>query len=262
MIILYHGGGATLTEVMGSSLTQDEWSNKRTVVRRLLIANGETRAAELMDRYPFELVDGTNAFGDEFSVLYARVPMKSYLELKEMESTRENSVAFRQIAATISELTPYVRFIAVTLDTNERVEEVTQPVLKVTSEAVEAALADAEELIRTEGPSHAVDRVHTALHGYLRAVLQQDNITFDSEASITALFKLLREKHPAFHYLGPRSSDIAKVSGSLSTIIDSLNTLRNKASGAHPTEHLDDPEAMLVINAVRAILRYVDEKLA
>ena len=127
---------------------------------------------------------------------------------------------------------------------------------------MEAALADAEELIRTEGPSHAVDRVHTALHGYLRAVLQEDNITFDSETSITALFKLLREKHPAFHHLGPRPSDIARVSGSLTTIIDSLNTLRNKASGAHPTEHLDDPEAMLVINAVRAILRYVDEKLS
>jgi hypothetical protein len=262
MIILYHGGGATLTGVGGNSLPEDEWSKKRTAVRRILSANRETQAAQLFDKYPFELLDGINDFSDEFSVLYASVPLDSYLEFKEMEATWENRLEFSKIAKTISEIGPYVRFIAVGLDTDEKVAEVMQPSLKVTSEAVEKALADAEELIRSKGPSHAVDRVHTALHGYLQAVLLQSNIPFAPDASITALFKLLREKHAAFKHLSPHSSDMSRVSGSLSTIIDALNTLRNNASGVHPTtEYLEDPEAMLVINAVRAILRYIDEKL-
>ena len=57
----------------------------------------------------------------------------------------------------------------------------------VSSDVVKRALADAENLLRNSGPVSAVDRVHTALHGYLRAVCDRDGIAYAADASITAL---------------------------------------------------------------------------
>jgi len=53
-----------------------------------------------------------------------------------------------------------------------------------------------------------------------------------------------------------------RVLRALSTIADALNPLRNQTSVAHPNETLlQQPEAMLVVNAVRTILHYLDSKL-
>jgi hypothetical protein len=46
------------------------------------------------------------------------------------------------------------------------------------SQAVQNALADAETLLQTRGAPRAVDRVHTALHGYLRNLCDQAGITY------------------------------------------------------------------------------------
>jgi hypothetical protein len=67
---------------------------------------------------------------------------------------------------------------------------------RVSSDIVKRALSDAENLLRNSGPVSAVDRVHTALHGYLRAVCEQVGVADATDASITALFKLLRGSHP------------------------------------------------------------------
>jgi len=83
------------------------------------------------------------------------------------------------------------------------------------------------------------------------------------DSSLTKLFKQLREEHPAFKDFGPRSNDILRLAGAFGTIIDTLNPLRNQASVAHPNAVLlKEPEAMLVINAVRTILHYLDEKIS
>jgi Abortive infection C-terminus len=47
----------------------------------------------------------------------------------------------------------------------------------------------------------------------------------------------------------------------MSKIIDTLNHLRNEKSLAHPNSVLEDPEAMLMINLVRTMLRYLDMRL-
>ena len=48
----------------------------------------------------------------------------------------------------------------------------------------------------------------------------------------------------------------------MSSVVDTLNTLRNTASLAHPNDALlDDEEAMLAINAAQTILHYLDPKL-
>jgi hypothetical protein len=52
-----------------------------------------------------------------------------------------------------------------------------------------------------------------------------------------------------------------KIFRGLSKIVDTVNHLRNTKSLAHPNSVLDDPEAMLVINVVRTMLRYLDMRL-
>jgi len=262
MKILYYGGGASLTELLGPALAEEEWNKLRVAVGRLLRARGDTKASEILERYPFQLLEGTNYFGDEFSGLYAKVSLEEYVELDELHAVPEIRISLKHIASTISEIGPFARFIAAGFDTEEKVVPVAPPSPKITSEAVERALEDAEQLIKTRGPSSAIDRVHTAFHGYLRVVLERKEIKFAEGDSITALFRLLRENDPALQDLGHRSEDALKMIRAMSTVIDSLNILRNRASGAHPNDEiLAEPEAMLAINAARTLLHYLDEKL-
>lgn len=327
---------------------------------------------ELFQRFPWQLREASNFFGDEFSVLHAKVPLKLYEEARQLASVTADKVAFRQVAETFSELGAYVRFIAIDLDASRRNEPpadpkalkpaeinklvykfigveggylgdfsyqkhhdfyvdidldidpykyegttrhrfttiltdaspdvqarilqgildrypvgsspartqalrdeivgwirrlttgaaVSPPSLKVTSAVVERALNDAEKLMGTTGAPSGVDRVHTALHGYLIQVCADAGIATGSDPSLTQLFKLLRTQHPAFRDLGPRADDMARVLNSLASVVDALNPLRNKASVAHPNaDLLADPEAMLVINTVRTLLHFLDSKL-
>ena len=87
-------------------------------------------------------------------------------------------------------------------------------------------------------------------------------LAVSKDAALTELFKVVREAHPAFREVGPRSEEVLRVLRALANIVHSLNPLRNKASVAHPNPALlPEPEAMLVINAARSILHYVDEKI-
>ncbi len=77
------------------------------------------------------------------------------------------------------------------------------------------------------------------------------------------LFRLIRDQHPAFRDLGARAQDITSVMRSMASILDAMSPIRNNASMAHPNKDLlDAPEAMLVINAARTLLHYLDTKLA
>lgn len=134
---------------------------------------------------------------------------------------------------------------------------------RITSEVVDRAISDAEALIAKNGATSGVDRVHTALHGYLKAICDERRIGYGSGPSINDLFKLLRDNHPKLRPEGPRAEDIQQVLRALGAIMTALNPVRNKASVAHPnSELLREPEAMLVINAARTILHYLDSKMA
>jgi len=124
------------------------------------------------------------------------------------------------------------------------------------------ALGDAENLMRTSGATSAVDRIHTALHGHLLAICESSGIELEDDATSTRALKLLRQNHPALQATGPRAADITRVLNSLANVLDTLNPIRNNASVAHPNiELLDDPEALLAINAGRTIFAYLDSKL-
>ena len=124
------------------------------------------------------------------------------------------------------------------------------------------ALADAQELLRSRGPTSAIDRVHTGLHDFLRTVCARAGISCPSEETANQFLKAILNEHPAFKNLGPRSDEIKRILRSTGAIVDAFGTLRNKSSLVHPNEALlGADEALLVINAARSLLRYFDSKL-
>jgi len=123
------------------------------------------------------------------------------------------------------------------------------------------ALQDAELLLSKSKASSGIDRLFTALHGYMGFILDDANIPYKENASITSLYKNLRDNHPAFQTSVNRLQDIRKILQTMSAIIDALQPVRNRASLAHPNDLLEEPEAMLVINSTRTILHYLDSKI-
>jgi hypothetical protein len=129
-------------------------------------------------------------------------------------------------------------------------------------DVVKRALSDSEQLLNKNGAASAVDRVHTALHGYQLGLCNECGISVPEDASLTLVFKLLRKSHPAFQISGHRAQDVDKVLNALSSILDALNPIRNRASVAHPNPVLlDETDARLVINSSRTIFHYLEAKV-
>lgn len=131
-----------------------------------------------------------------------------------------------------------------------------------TMEVVRRAIDDVQALLDKGGPTSAVDRVHTSLHGHLRYLCDDAGIEYAREDTTTALLKKLRRAHPRLQELGPRGQDIETILNASASILDALNPVRNQASVAHPNKNLlDKPEAQLVVNAGRTLFTYLDAKL-
>ena len=127
---------------------------------------------------------------------------------------------------------------------------------------VETALRDARILIEKSGATSGVDRVHTALHGYLLVICRSAGLEVPSDANMTQILKRLIAEHPALSDLGPRGDDMKKVLRSASAILDALNPVRNRGSLAHPNDDLlPMAEAVLVINIARTFLQYLQAKM-
>ena len=133
------------------------------------------------------------------------------------------------------------------------------PVIGTAESTVSRALADAKALVGHSDASSAIDRAHTALHGYLLELCGNASIPVENDASLSRVFKLLRRSHPALSPDGPRASDVTKILQSFAASIDALSTIRNRASLAHANELLDEPEATVALNAVYTIFRYVQD---
>jgi hypothetical protein len=131
------------------------------------------------------------------------------------------------------------------------------------SDTVARALIDAESLIANTGETSGVDRLHTALHGYLLKAAESAGITFASDdQTIAIIWKQLRAEHPRLQNSGPRAQDIDTIQRGLASIFNALSPIRNHATLAHPNDRLLDlPEARLVINTVRTILGYLEDRL-
>jgi len=135
------------------------------------------------------------------------------------------------------------------------------PNLTITSEIVERAINDAEILIQNNDAISGIDRIHTTLHGYLKAVCDKEQICYNKTDSMAKLLKLIRQNYPALQNLGSRSQNIENIFEIFPKILNSLDHIRNEASVAHPNnELLGKDEAILVINIARTLLHYLDAK--
>ncbi|MDD4956282.1 MAG: abortive infection family protein [Candidatus Omnitrophica bacterium] len=261
MIYLYSGSGASGFDLKEERMSADEWTALRNNACKLLSAKHGKKASRMLEKFPFELYSGTNFFNDDFFVLYAKIPIDEYVKLQKNNFQNKYKLAFADIAHTLSDFGPYVRHIAIDYLIETGVSLVKTPSLETTSFIVEHALRDAESLVCTSGAPNAIDRVHTAFHGYLKNVCEKAKISYERDTNITAFFKLIRENHPQFEQIRT-DANIKRVVFSMSAIVDALNHLRNHASIVHPTEKLlPKSEAMLIINTTRTLLHYLDQKL-
>jgi hypothetical protein len=136
------------------------------------------------------------------------------------------------------------------------------PVLSA-SQVVRTALADADALFQTNGAVSAIDRLHTALHGYLRSICEEAQMPIPEGASITTIFKALRTQHPRLNGTSQHGDEVARIVMAFASVVDAVNTLRNHASVAHPNEDLLAPaEAELTVNAVRTLFNYIVSKIS
>jgi hypothetical protein len=262
MIVLYHGTGAQDFVILDAALSDHQWARVKADASRLLRARGSVRAADILDTEPFQVSNGTNDFQDEFCVLHRSVVVEDYAEMEATASLDADRPAYRDIANALSEVGSDIRFVAIVPDFEAGPPLVPSPQPAATSSTVERALRDAQLLLQSSGAASAVDRVHTAIHGYLKLVCERSAITMDKNPSLTQIFKALREEHPRFQTIGPRPDEVFRALQAISNILDALNTLRNRASVAHPNEQLlGEAEAILVINCGRTLMHYLEAKL-
>jgi hypothetical protein len=199
VVVLYrHRSGAGDCEVLGSAMAPAEWSELQSAAAALLQARGHRRAADLLVEMPFQLSDGTNVFSDDFAVLDAVVALTDYVTLSALDKDQGAKAAFSQMADVLTELGRFVRFVVIRLDTKVKPSVVPAPEPRLTAAVVERALRDAQNLLQSSGAISAVDRAHTALHGYMRLLCDEASIVQpDDDASVTQLLKLLRTNHPS-----------------------------------------------------------------
>jgi hypothetical protein len=257
MLQLYYGSGSREVQLV-SEHNSTVWGLLKRNVVRYLQQKGEKAAAQILADTPFELWHGTNGFGDPFELLYLNTDINTYINFDAQKRT-QTANHYRAIADAMSELDNPIRFIVVEISKDEG-DAVEIPDLKITSATVERALDDFEILSRGKGGAiSGVDRIHTALHAYLETVCDEAGIGHKEDADITALFQLIRDNYPKMRNPTP---EVQKILRALAQIVNALNPVRNHMSMAHPNEELlDEREAMLVVNAVKGLLHYLNAKL-
>lgn len=109
MIVLHGRGGFQLLD---PELDKEEQETLLYNVSNILRGRGYLSAAGLLERVPFDIYNGTNDFNDEFCILFAQLPLPLYEEIRELSGDDEDKFAFRIIADVITEIGPYIRFVA------------------------------------------------------------------------------------------------------------------------------------------------------
>lgn len=243
-----------------------EWEALRRMAIRLMKARlCPPGSIAHLEETPYELWRGTNGFGDEFELLCYKADIERYTEIERENDHNQylHDYAYPDIADSMEKIGRPIRFIAVEMDTTDNVQSVPAPQqLEITSETVDAALADAETLIRTSGPANAVDRACTALQAYLEQICEREGISIAANTNLPTLLGQIRQAHPKLQNVDPLVEQMTvQILRGMAQVVDALNTARNKKTLAHPNPLLDEPEAMLAINAIRTVLHYFDKRL-
>ena len=98
-----------------------------------------------------------------------------------------------------------------------------------------ACIEDVNRCLAEDRPALAVDRAHSAIHRVLQLLAEEAGCARDGREKLTKLFHSVRSHHPAFSISG--ADEVAtELFGKLSSILETLNELRNQHSYAHPTD--------------------------
>ncbi len=128
------------------------------------------------------------------------------------------------------------------------------------SGTVQRVVEDAEVFIREGRYESAVDRVHTAFHGYLRQLLTEHSEVYGADDSLSALYSKLHGFYGGSIQptdVGDRVKTILRSAGGM---INTVNELRNNNTIAHPNGQLIQARgAQLVIRLVNAIVDYIED---
>lgn len=262
MLTFYHGSGSRAYWVEQSGLPAKEWAQVRSAAIKVLLNRSRDRAAQLLEMDGWTVRDGGNDWQDEFLVLYREVRVEEYDLYEKMSRSPEDRAAFTEVAKVLLELNVPIRFIGAELTIDASPDPVSTPKIENSSAVVERALIEAERWVTEGSAISAVDRAHTALHGFLRNICVAAGFHSPPDPSLTDLLKWLREKHPKFNGSGPHREHSGKLLKAMASVCDTLNMLRNRGSMAHANETLlDEADAMLAINASRTLLHYIHHRL-
>lgn len=123
---------------------------------------------------------------------------------------------------------------------------------------MQKAFESAENEINNGNPDHAHDRMHTFLHDYFKQLcLKLSLYPKNQKPDILELFSLIQKelnnKYP---------NDITvKIFRALSKALVEINDIRNTKSLTHPNPVLEKTDAMFVINTIKTIYVYLEEKV-
>ena len=261
---LYSDSGSSDYEVLGPRYSSADWETLRETLRQLLTKRKQDGALKLLDRFDWTVVEGTNVFGDEFGMLYARVPLARYAENGHLPSTRAAREAAKTLAAALTEITPerpYIRHVGYALDSSAPQPMISSPEPQFSSRTVQLALGDADRLLSAGSAVSAVDRVHTALMGYLRLICTRLDQEFSETEGAATLLKKIFGADPTISKT-PHSEHTLKILRSMGAILDAFEPVRNRGSVAHANEQLlEEPEAELMINVARTLFHYLDGRV-
>lgn len=129
---------------------------------------------------------------------------------------------------------------------------------------VQETLDQCQTLISQHDCRSAVDRAHTALHGYLKQTCKNASLTIkEGNPKIQDYWSKLKQEHPKFIVDHSQSHlPVNQIINAISKLLENLNEIRNKKSYSHPNEIIEEFEAKLVINLFRSILQYIDQKVS
>lgn len=128
------------------------------------------------------------------------------------------------------------------------------------SGTIQKAVEDAEVFIREGRFDSAVDRVHTAFHGYLRQLLIVHGVAYGTDDGLPALFAKLHGFYGGSIQPADVADRVKSILRSAGGMINSVNELRNNNTIAHPNGQLIQArEAQLVIRLVNAIVDYIED---
>lgn len=128
------------------------------------------------------------------------------------------------------------------------------------SAVIKKATDDATLFLRNGEYASAVDRIHTAFHGYLRQLLTEHQVAFVRDDSISALYNKLHDYYGNCIQPPDVATKIKTIMRSGAGIIHSVNELRNNNTIAHPNGPLiQEREARLVIGLLDVIVDYIED---